>query len=283
MDELLKREREDNASLKGQIEDLVKRITEIELEYEEKISRKEQQLWNVNAQRQEEASKLAEEKARAVSAASKKKEEALAAANATNKSTVDNEVVSDLEKRWQSKLINGSLTSVLLGKERGLLKEIEDCNTQLREKHGVMQSMASKIFNLEREQFHPRMQYLQEIEMIMKQKLMEFSVSEEKMEVGLMCPRDLKLYEKPITLQPCGHTFCSCCIDELKQENFNILKCSVCKVVSESSFANGKLASLCEQFIQRKQNTKLFSDWLKTLNTYSIQEKSKALEKSTPA
>ena len=53
VDEQLKKEKFDCANYKATIEELVKRITEIEVEYEEKINRKEEQLWNVNAQRQE--------------------------------------------------------------------------------------------------------------------------------------------------------------------------------------------------------------------------------------
>ena len=107
------------------------------------------------------------------------------------------------------------------------------------------------------------------IEMVKKQKLVQFSLSEEKLETGFICPRDLKLVENPVTFSPCSHTFCACCVDDMREENFSILKCSVCKATVENTFKNEKLASIIEQFVQRKQNTRIFAEWLKTLETVS--------------
>ncbi len=93
----------ENIDQKETIDELLKRITEIEIEYEEKISRQEQQLWSANAQLKEEASKAEEDKARALSASNKRREEAAAAAAAAAKHNVDSEIISDIEKKWQRK------------------------------------------------------------------------------------------------------------------------------------------------------------------------------------
>ena len=53
VDGLLRKEKEESLNYKNTVDELVKRITEMEAEYEEKISRKDEQLWSVNTQRQE--------------------------------------------------------------------------------------------------------------------------------------------------------------------------------------------------------------------------------------
>ena len=48
------------------------------------------------------------------------------------------------------------------------------------------------------------MEKLQQIETILAEKMEEFCLSEERIENDLLCPRDLVLIKKPITLIPCG-------------------------------------------------------------------------------
>jgi hypothetical protein len=148
-----------------------------------------------------------------------------------------------------------------------MLKEIEEANNVVREQRKVLQQFANQIAALEKEQFQPRMMFLQSIEIVMKQKLSEFILSEEKLETSFLCPKDLKLLNDPITFYPCGHTFCACCVDDMTRENFNVLKCSVCKSHVEKQFKNEKLANVKEQMEERRKNTQLFFDFLKTLNS----------------
>ncbi|KAJ3326956.1 hypothetical protein HDU91_004512 [Kappamyces sp. JEL0680] len=201
----------------------------------------------MNTQMQEEVAKVEEEKARAISAANKRREEVAAAAVAAVKNSADNDMVSDIEKKWQRK-------------EKSLLKEIEEANNILRDKHKQITVMASKIAQLEKEQYNPRMTYLQTIEQNLKQRLVELCVSEERLETGFLCPRDLKLLVDPTTLS-CCHTFCSGCVEEIRQENFNELKCTVCNTVSERTYRNEKLENLKQQFLQFKTTTQVFGEW----------------------
>lgn len=125
----------------------------------------------------------------------------------------------------------------------------------------------AKIVELEKDLFHPRMTYLKSIELEMKNKLTDFLVSEEKMEVilskqtGFICPRDLEILKCPTTLSGCGHTFCKECVDTMREENFNVLKCDVCHRIAEFSYRNEQLERIKEQFNQRKQMTQVFSKW----------------------
>jgi hypothetical protein len=161
---------------------------------------------------------------------------------------VDAEVITDIEKKWQKK-------------EKQLLQELEDANSLIREKHRVNIALSAKITELEQDKYHPRMEYLEQIEKTMKTKLIDMALSEEKMETGFICPRDLKPFRIPTTLQPCGHTFCKECVDMMCEENFNQLKCDVCRVEATSSFRNEQLERIREQFDNRKEMFQKFSEW----------------------
>jgi hypothetical protein len=125
--------------------------------------------------------------------------------------------------------------------------------------------MAKKIAQLEKEQYNPRMIYLQEIELSMKERMVSLCLSQEKLETGFICGKDLKLFEKATTLS-CCHTFCACCVDEIRQENFNVLICPTCKKVSETPFRNEKLDSIKHQFLDLKKNTHIFGEWFEDLS-----------------
>lgn len=79
---------------------------------------------------------------------------------------------------------------------------------------------------------------------------------------------DLKCCEKPTTLVPCGHTFCESCVDTMKEENFNVLKCGVCTETIVSSYKNEQLERIMEQFKERKKVTMHFNQSIKALSKY---------------
>jgi hypothetical protein len=81
------------------------------------------------------------------------------------------------------------------------------------------------------------------------------------METGFLCPRDLKTLHIPTTLQPCGHTFCKECVDIMREENFNVLKCDICRVEAISTFRNEQLERISEQFQKQKTEVQSFSEW----------------------
>lgn len=86
------------------------------------------------------------------------------------------------------------------------------------------------------------------------------------METGFLCPHDLKLFNKPRTLHPCGHTYCASCVEALKDSNFNKIECTVCDIPVVEVFENKQLESLVEQFAQRKLLTMGFLKWVKAFS-----------------
>lgn len=85
---LMKKDRE--------IADIIKKASEAAAEAQEAISRKDQQIWSMNNQLADETLKSEQQRA-AASAANKKREEAAAL-----RSTVDESLITDIEKKWQS-------------------------------------------------------------------------------------------------------------------------------------------------------------------------------------
>jgi hypothetical protein len=72
------------------------------------------------------------------------------------------------------------------------MRELEETNDLLREKNRAMTAITARMEELERQQFNPRMQYLQEIEIKLKEKLTELVITDEKMEV-CSCSLNLRL------------------------------------------------------------------------------------------
>lgn len=64
--------------------------------------------------------------------------------------------------------------------------------------------LQNQLNTLATKQYTPRMEKLQQIETILAEKMEEFCLTEERIENDLLCPRDLVLVKKPITLIPCG-------------------------------------------------------------------------------
>ena len=54
----------------------------------------------------------------------------------------------------------------------------------------------------------------------------------------------------------------------MRQENYNVLKCEVCKTIAQATYRNEQIESISEQFKRRRHLTQSFLDWIKTLSVY---------------
>ncbi|KAJ3271904.1 hypothetical protein HDV01_006118 [Terramyces sp. JEL0728] len=252
VEEVLKVCEQNLSGKESYISELLQKISDTVTEYEEKLERKEEQLWNMNNQLNEEVVKAEKQRA-AASAAHRKQEEAVI------RSTVDAELITDIEKKWQRK-------------EKSLKADLDNANQIIREKHRQAIALSDKIKDMEKEQFHPRMLFLKSVEAEMIQKLIAFQLSEEMLRTGFICPKSLNQLHQPVTLSPCGHTFCKKCVTDMQEENMNILKCDVCNKVAEAAFRNDQVESIIEQFSRHSAMTENFNNWIKTLKVLSKDE-----------
>jgi hypothetical protein len=185
----------------------------------------------------------AEKNKQALVAVQKRKDEAT-----SQKITVDTEIITDIEKKWQRK-------------EKQLLLELDESANILREKHRVIEGLSAKVAEIEQDKYHPRMEYLEKIEKTMKNRLMDPMIAQEKLESAFICPRILLPFRTPITLHPCGHTFSKESVDTMREENFGVLKCDICGVVPTSTFRNEQVERILEKFEQRRELFNEFSEW----------------------
>lgn len=51
----------------------------------------------------------------------------------------------------------------------------------------------------------------------------------------------------------------------MREENFNVLKCEICKTLTKAVYRNEQIESIGEQFQTRKHLTISFLDWIKNL------------------
>ncbi|KAJ3066570.1 hypothetical protein HDU98_010128 [Podochytrium sp. JEL0797] len=216
------------------IADLLTKVNDTINEYELKLERKEEQMWAMSLQMSEESQKNQ---------------------NNTNHLNIDPDFINDIEKKWQAK-------------EKTLQQEIERQANAMRSKEGTISTLSAEVNELQKKQFQPRMERLKAIEKDIKGRMEEYALAEERMETGFLCPRDLQCFKIPMTLIPCGHTYCKHCVDSLREENYNVLKCQVCNVPVENVFRNEQLESVGEQFTRRKTLTLSFLEWIKMLKVY---------------
>ncbi|KAI9202540.1 uncharacterized protein BJ171DRAFT_176768 [Polychytrium aggregatum] len=128
--------------------------------------------------------------------------------------------------------------------------------------------LSQQVEELSKKQFQPRMEKLKAIEQDVKIRMEEYALAEERLETGFICPRDLIVLEKPVTFDPCGHTYCKKCVDSIREENFNKLKCPSCLANVDYAFRNMQMEAVCEQFLKRKSMTLSFLEWIKTLKIH---------------
>ena len=105
------------------------------------------------------------------------------------------------------------------------------------------------------------MERLKVIEKDIKSRMEEYVLAEERMETGFLCPRDLQIFKTPMTLVPCGHTYCRACVESMAEENYNTIKCQMCSQIAEGAYLNDQLASVAEQFTRRKSMMLSFLEW----------------------
>ncbi|KAJ3311996.1 hypothetical protein HDV04_003492 [Boothiomyces sp. JEL0838] len=227
VEEVLKVCEQNLSGKESYISELLQKLSDTVTDYEEKLERKEEQLWNMNNQLNEEVVK-AEKQRVAASAAHRKQEEAAI------RSTVDADLITDIEKKWQI--------------------------------------LSERIKEMEKEQFHPRMAFLKSIEKDMIQKLLEYQLSEEMLHTGFICPKSLNQLHVPVTLSPCGHTFCKRCVSDMKEENMNVLKCDVCNKIADAAFRNDQVESIIEQFNRHNVTAGKFNQWIKNLKDLNKEE-----------
>lgn len=159
------------------------------------------------------------------------------------------------------------------------------------------QMLANKITQLSSNMFEPRMKRLKDIEKEMHTRIEEFAFAEEAMEVciipcvlltfhsifnnaqtGILCPQCARLLKKPVTLIPCGHTYCKECLDAVVEENFGEERCVECKRTDgelprfESTVSNEQLENLVELFEKKRKMTNAFLLWMKELEKQAQKE-----------
>ncbi|KAI8923533.1 hypothetical protein BC831DRAFT_28138 [Entophlyctis helioformis] len=144
------------------IADLLNKINETISEYELKLERKEEQMWAMSMQLSEETQKS---RAAQQAAASKEKQ---------HNFTVDPEVIGDIERRWQTK-------------EKSLLDEIDRLINEIHVRDEKAQGLTDQVADLTKKQFHPRMERLKTIEHDIKNRMEEYALAEERMEVRIAC------------------------------------------------------------------------------------------------
>ncbi|KAJ3092585.1 hypothetical protein HK102_005354 [Quaeritorhiza haematococci] len=212
-----------------EVSDLVSKVNETINEYELKLERKEEQMWAMTLQMSEETQRQ------------------------RNHMNIDADFINDMEKKWKAK-------------EKTLQGEVEGLTGQLQQKEDVISGLFAQIAQLSKSQYEPRMERIQAIEKELKAHIEEYVLAEERMETGLLCPRDLTIFVKPTTLVPCGHTFCGGCVNAIRDENYNDTVCQVCSSKATNTFHNQQLESVCEQFLQRRGLAASFLEWTKELS-----------------
>lgn len=64
--------------------------------------------------------------------------------------------------------------------------------------------LTKEIQRLNQKQFHSRLKNLKSTEQKMTEKINEYILTEEKIEIMFICPRCLNILKDPVTLSPCG-------------------------------------------------------------------------------
>ncbi|KAI9012946.1 hypothetical protein BC832DRAFT_537793 [Gaertneriomyces semiglobifer] len=226
METLLSRKEKDIADLLTKVNDTIN-------EYELKLEKKEEQMWAMSVQMTEAAQSM--QKAPAPPPPEPVSSTTIRNARMSRAvADIDPEFIDNMEKKWQAK-------------EKALQTELDHVRTTLGTKERDLTLLRAAVADLTKKQFQPRMERLTAIEKDIK--------------TGFLCPRDVKFFRKPVTLIPCGHTYCSSCIDAIKEENYNSLKCQICPMPVEHVFRNEQLESVEEHFEKRRVLTTSFLEW----------------------
>ncbi|KAH6572634.1 hypothetical protein BASA50_009634 [Batrachochytrium salamandrivorans] len=228
--------------------DLLRKVNETISDYELKLEHKEDQICEINLQ--------------------------------LNKEIQKNHIVQQLvtSKEKQHELVVGidsknDAEKLSLVREKSLLDEINRLAEEMHIRDEKLMALEEQVKDLTSKQLNPRIERLKTIELDIKNRMEEYALSGERMETGLLCPRDLKVFVTPMTLSPCGHTFCRSCLEAIQAENYNVIKCEVCGVVATSVYRNQQIEMVEEQFSRFKHLTLSFLEWIKPLRVdLSIDE-----------
>lgn len=184
---------------------------------------------------------------------------------ASKKEEVEKETESDGEEKIPQvkEKPNEELEHLVLAHQN----EIEKLVTLLKTKEEVISDMMTKIADLEAKMYEPRVKRLQNVEKEFKERMEEYLISESTMESMFICSHCLRFLKNPITLVPCGHSFCKECVDEMKKENYGRLVCQDCPdTIITSCFESGELETLIDRFFKRKTMTAGMHQWLEKLS-----------------
>lgn len=225
----------------GDINDLLTKINDTINEYEGKLSKKEKQMFDLTLQMNDNSVQRK-------------------ATSGNNQSSIDADFVADLEKKFKDK-------------ERHMNNEISVLNDSIKMGERTISGLQKAINELKDRQYSPRMERLKRIEIDIGKHVEEYALSEEMMETGFICPRDLEFFKIPVTLIPCGHTYCRDCVEALKEENYNSVRCNVCNVTAKSYYRNEQLESIAEHFLSKRELTRSFLEWLKVIRSTSEADK----------
>jgi chromosome segregation ATPase len=201
-----------------EISDLVMKLNSTIQDYEMKLEKKEEEMWALSCQMTN---------------------------SEMNKSpsTPSDKVMYDMESKWKDK-------------DKVLNEEIQSLTEKILEKDNRITELTREIHRLNQKQFNSRLKNLKTTEQKMTEKINEYILTEEKIEVMFICPRCLSILKKPVTLSPCGHTYCKECMETLREENYNLLYCQECSVTVKDFFDNKILNKICSEFSKRHEITK---------------------------
>ncbi|ORX60012.1 hypothetical protein BCR36DRAFT_579459 [Piromyces finnis] len=201
-----------------EISDLVIKLNTTIQDYEIKLEKKEEEMWALSCQ---------------VTNSEMKKS-----------TSISNEkVMIDLESKWKDK-------------DKVLNEEIQNLTEKIMDKDNRIIELTKEIQRLNQKQFHSRLKNLRSTEQKMTEKINEYILTEEKLEIMFICPRCLNILKDPVTLYPCGHTYCKECMETIKEENYNSLYCQECTIPVKSLFDNKILNRICNEFSKRHEVTK---------------------------
>ncbi|RKO96504.1 hypothetical protein CXG81DRAFT_26191 [Caulochytrium protostelioides] len=232
-----------NRKKERDLSDLVVKVNETIGSYEQKLEKKEEQIWVINMQLQE-AKEMSERATRAHGVVSAK-------------DGADGE--TEVERRFQSK-------------ERGFQNEIRKLTNTIKQQEEQIAAHIKTVEHLTARQHYPRMERLKKLEQDLHNRLERYIMADVQATVRLTCPRDLMLLHKPTTLVPCGHTFCHDCVHVMQEENFSKLQCQECGTVATATIRNEALEAFAESFNKRKEETTLILDWMKDLESVLLTD-----------
>lgn len=139
------------------ISDLLNKLNETISYYEIKLERKEEQIWSMTYQINE----VQKSSAAQVAAVIKEK----------TQFGVDSTTLTDLEKKFQNK-------------EKALQEEAEKASSESKAKDDKIAALNDQIIELSKKQFAPRMERLKVIERDIRDRMAEYAIAEERMEVN---------------------------------------------------------------------------------------------------